>query len=60
MDPHGHPFYMLAGHFHNEEPDATDTDQWMLDHGIVSVVPVALERTATMPKDFLDMRADKD
>jgi 5'-nucleotidase len=60
MDPHGHPFYMLAGHFHNEEPDATDTDQWMLAHGIVSVVPVALERTATMPKDFLDMRADKD
>ncbi len=45
-DPSGHPFYMLAGHMVNAEPEATDTDIYCLDHGIVSVVPVLLDRTA--------------
>ncbi len=38
-DPFGRPFYWLSGHFINLEPEATDTDLWCLDHGIVSVVP---------------------
>lgn len=46
IDPHGRPFYWLQGHFDNEEPDAEDTDEWCLAHGIVSVVPTLLERTA--------------
>lgn len=49
-DPWGGTFYMLTGKFVNEEPDNTDTDEWCLSHGIVSVVPVALDRTA--PSDI--------
>lgn len=45
-DPSGKPFYMLSGKFDNLEPDASDTDEWLLAHGIVSVVPVMLDRTA--------------
>lgn len=45
-DPSGHPFYMLAGRFENHEPESTDTDQYCLDHGIVSVVPILLDPTA--------------
>lgn len=47
-DPSGKPFYMLAGHFDNLEPDATDTDEWLLHHGVVSVVPACLDRTAPL------------
>ena len=46
VDPSGKKFYLLTGKFINEEPDNTDTDEWCLSHGIVSVVPVALDRTA--------------
>ncbi len=45
-DPHGRKFYWLSGNYINEEPDNPDTDQWCIDHGIVSIVPVLLERTA--------------
>ncbi len=45
-DPSGHKFYWITGKFENDEPESTDTDQWCLDHGIVSVVPTLLERTA--------------
>lgn len=44
-DPHGKKFYLLTGKFENEEPDNQDTDEWCLAHGIVSVVPVSLDRT---------------
>lgn len=47
-DPSGHPFYMLAGHLENREPEAEDTDLYCLDHGIVSVVPVLLNPTAPL------------
>lgn len=49
LDPHGNKFYLLTGKFENEEPDATDTDEWCLAHGIVSVVPAMLDRTAPVP-----------
>lgn len=44
-DPSNRPFYWLAGEFVNEEPKNEDTDEWCLSHGIVSIVPVMLERT---------------
>ncbi len=47
-DPMGRPFYMLSGHFVNEEPESTDTDEWCLSHGIVAVVPVLTDRTAPL------------
>ncbi|MDE7180834.1 MAG: 5'/3'-nucleotidase SurE [Muribaculaceae bacterium] len=46
-DPNGHKFYWLTGTFENLEPDNTQTDQWALDHGYVSVVPVGIERSAS-------------
>ncbi len=49
VDPNGHKFYWLTGKFENEEPDNPDTDEWCLSHGIVSVVPVMLDRTASEP-----------
>lgn len=45
-DPSGRYFYWLKGQFVNEEPESEDTDEWCLNHGIVSVVPTALDRTA--------------
>lgn len=47
--PYGNPFYWLSGEFINSEPECSDTDQWLLDHGYVTVVPVTVERTA--PRD---------
>lgn len=52
-DPHGKKFYWLKGEFENEEPDAEDTDEWCLRHGIVSVVPVMLDRTADVSLEWL-------
>lgn len=49
-DPHGKKFYWLTGKFDNEEPESEDTDEWCLAHGIVSVVPVMLDRTAPLYK----------
>lgn len=48
VDPFGRPFYWLCGDFINLEPEAEDTDEWCLRHGIVSVVPCLLERTAPL------------
>ncbi len=55
VDPHGEKFYWLKGNFINEEPDSTDTDEWALRHGIVSIVAENLERTArnSLPPLFL-------
>lgn len=52
VDPSGHDFYLLSGKFVSEEPDAEDTDEWCLSHGIVSVVPVLLDRTHPDISDF--------
>ncbi|MDE6793018.1 MAG: 5'/3'-nucleotidase SurE [Muribaculaceae bacterium] len=48
-DPHGGKFYWLTGSFVNEEPESTDTDEYCLSHGIASVVPTLLDRTAPIP-----------
>lgn len=45
-DPMGRPFYMLTGRHINDEPEATDTDLWALDHGRTSLVAELLNRTA--------------
>ena len=51
-DPARRKFYWLAGRFVNEEPENEDTDEWCLSHGIVSVVPVQLDRTANNLKQY--------
>ncbi|MBD5358574.1 MAG: 5'/3'-nucleotidase SurE [Bacteroides sp.] len=45
-DPQGKKFWWLTGSFENDEPNNEDTDEWCLAHGIVSVVPTLLYRTA--------------
>lgn len=44
-DPTGAPFFWLTGRFVNEEPDATDTDEYWINQGYISVVPVTPEQT---------------
>ncbi|MCH5219382.1 MAG: 5'/3'-nucleotidase SurE [Muribaculaceae bacterium] len=39
-DPTGREFFMLAGNFVDAEPLATDTDEYYLRNGYISVVPV--------------------
>lgn len=45
-DPRGREYFWLTGAFVNAEPEATDTDEWALSHGYVSVVPVQVDLTA--------------
>lgn len=55
-DPHGKKFYWLTGKYENLEPDNEHTDEWSLAHGIISVVPVAIERSLDIRRhvDWLD------
>lgn len=53
MDPHGRAYYWLTGYFENHEPEATDTDEWALNNGFVSVVPVKTDLTAYDEIDIL-------
>ena len=45
-DPMGRTYYWLTGMFQNHEPEANDTDEWALENGFVSVVPVSVDMTA--------------
>lgn len=46
LSPAGVPFYWLTGRFVNEEPEATDTDEYWLNRRYISVVPVCPDVTA--------------
>ncbi len=50
-DPYGNKFYWLTGEYINEEPDNKQTDEWCLSHGMISVVPVSIERTVPITAD---------
>ncbi|MDR1416680.1 MAG: 5'/3'-nucleotidase SurE [Prevotellaceae bacterium] len=45
-DPYGGKYFWLSGRYSNNEPDATDTDEWALSNGYVSVVPVQPDMTS--------------
>lgn len=45
-DPHGKTYFWITGNFENQEPAATDTDEWALANGYVSVVPSTIDLTA--------------
>lgn len=45
-DPYGREYYWLTGEFVNFEPEATDTDEWALANGYISLVPVQADLTA--------------
>jgi len=44
-DPRGVDYYWLTGYFLNEEPNATDTDEYWLNEGYITVVPVHVDLT---------------
>lgn len=56
VSPHHQDYYWLAGEFLNAEPNAEDTDEWLLANGYVSVVPVQTDLT-NYP--FLSQLGDK-
>jgi 5'-nucleotidase len=45
VDPMGRNYFWLTGNFYNTEPDATDTDEWALEHQFVSIVPQKTDLT---------------
>ena len=45
QDPRGRDYFWLTGNFFNEEPEATDTDEWALANDYVSVVPIQVDLT---------------
>lgn len=49
--PRGYDYYWMVGEYHNDEPQAEDTDQWALHHGYVAITPTQMDVTAY---DFLD------
>jgi 5'-nucleotidase len=44
-DPQGRTYFWLTGYFENHEPDATDTDEWVISQGYISVVPTKIDMT---------------
>ncbi len=44
-DPRGQEYFWLTGYFHNNEPDAVDTDEWALANGYISIVPITIDLT---------------
>lgn len=44
-DPRGQDYFWLTGYFHNDEPNATDTDEWALANGYVTIVPITTDLT---------------
>ena len=43
IDPRGGSYFWLTGSFENHEPDAEDTDEWLLKNNYVTVVPLTFE-----------------
>jgi len=52
-DPYGRDYYWLTGEFVNFEPESTDTDEWALANGYLSVVPTHADLTAHAVLDEL-------
>ncbi len=46
IDPAGRAYFWLTGQYENHEPKAEDTDDWAINQGYVSVVPVRVDLTA--------------
>ena len=55
-DPNGRKYYWLTGKFVNFEQEKTDTDEWALLNGYVSVVPVKTDLTAHETLNQLNKR----
>ena len=51
--PHGYEYFWMTGHYHNDEPEATDTDNWALQHGYVAITPTQIDVTAYQAIDLV-------
>lgn len=52
-DPRGQDYFWLTGYFQNNEPNATDTDEWALSNGYISIVPITTDLTCYKEVDRL-------
>ena len=41
----GYDYYFMCGYYHNDEPDAEDTDSWAIAHNFASITPVTVDIT---------------
>jgi len=55
-DPNGHDYFWLTGVYHNTEPESTDTDEWAIQHGYVTIVPVHCDLTHYKSLPILQQR----
>jgi 5'-nucleotidase len=46
IDPVKKDYFWMTGYFLNEEPQATDTDEFALKNGYISIVPTSIDMTA--------------
>jgi len=44
--PRGQEYYWMTGSYTNDEPEATDTDNYALSHGYVAITPTTIDVTA--------------
>lgn len=52
-DPQNRTYFWLTGDFHNQEPDADDTDEWALRNNYISIVPVQPDLTSYSALPYL-------
>lgn len=45
IHPRNYNYYWMVGNFENEEPEATDNDQWALSNGYISITPTKIDIT---------------
>lgn len=43
--PHGYDYHWMVGEYRNDEPEATDTDQWAVSHGYIAITPTKIDVT---------------
>ena len=43
--PRGYDYFWMVGKYRNDEPEATDTDNWALNHGYVAITPTRVDVT---------------
>jgi len=52
-DPHGRDYFWLTGKYFNEEPNASDTDEWALKNNYVAIVPLHTDLTSYSTLELL-------
>lgn len=43
--PRDYDYFWMVGEYTNDEPEATDTDNWALTHGYVAITPTTVDVT---------------